>query len=140
VRDITVAQVTSIASKLPQRIREDNLTLVAAGAAFYGFLALVPVLIAIVSVYGLVANPNDVNRLVKDVGSSLPVEAQNFLVSQLTSIVNANHAGLTTTTVIAIALALWSASGGMAALITAIHVAYETDERKGFVINARPDF
>jgi membrane protein len=52
----------------------------------------------------------------------------------LTSIVNANHAGVTVAAVIAIALALWSASGGMAALITAIHVAYEEDEPKGFVV------
>ena len=131
---VTTAQVKSIAPKLPERIREHNLTLVAAGVAFYAFLALVPALIAIVSIYGLVANPSDVKRLVKDVGSSLPVEVQNFLVFQLTSIVNANGAGVTTAAVIAIVLALWSASGGMAALITAIHVAYERDEPKGFVV------
>jgi membrane protein len=128
------SEVKSVASRLPERIREHNLTLVAAGVAFYAFLALVPALIAIVSIYGLVANPSDVKRLVKDVGSSLPVEVQNFLVFQLTSIVNANRAGVTTAAVIAIALALWSASGGMAALITAIHVAYEKDEPKGFVV------
>jgi membrane protein len=115
-------------------MREHNLTLVAAGVAFYAFLALVPALIAIVSIYGLVANPNDVKRLVKDVGSSLPVEVRNFLVFQLTSIVNANRAGVTTAAVFAIALALWSASGGIAALISAIHVAYEKDEPKGFVV------
>ena len=131
---VTTARIRSIAPKLPARIREHNLTLVAAGVAFYAFLALVPALIAIVSIYGLVADPSDVKRLVKDVGSSLPKEVQNFLVFQLTSIVNANHAGVTTAAVIAIALALWSASGGMAALITAIHVAYEKDEPKGFVV------
>jgi membrane protein len=134
VAPVTTAQLKSAASKLPDRIREHNLTLVAAGVAFYAFLALVPALIAIVSIYGLVADPHDVERLVKDVGSSLPVEVQNFLVFQLTSIVNANGAGVTTAAVIAIALALWSASGGMAALVTAIHVAYEKDEPKGFVV------
>jgi membrane protein len=134
VTQVATVQVKSIASKLPRRIREHNLTLVAAGVAFYAFLALVPALIAIVSIYGLVANPDDVKRLVKDVGSSLPTEVQNFLVFQLTSIVNANGAGVTTAAVIAIALALWSASGGMAALITGIHVAYERDEPKGFVV------
>jgi membrane protein len=134
VAPVTAAQLKSVAAKLPQRVREHNLTLVAAGVAFYAFLALVPALIAIVSIYGLVADPNDVERLVNDVGSSLPAEVQNFLVFQLTSIVNANGAGVTTAAVIAIALALWSASGGMAALITGIHVAYEKDEPKGFVV------
>ena len=49
--------ITSTAAKLPERIREHNLTLVAAGVGFYAFLALVPMLIAFVSIYGLVVQP-----------------------------------------------------------------------------------
>jgi membrane protein len=134
VAKVTVAQVKSAGKKLPERIREHNLTLVAAGVAFYAFLALVPALIAIVSIYGLVADPNDVKKLVNDVGSSLPAEVQNFLVYQLTQIANASSSGVTVATAIAIALALWSASGGLAALITGIHVAHEAEEPKGFVV------
>ena len=126
--------ITSAAKKLPERLREHNLTLVAAGVAFYGFLALVPMLIAFVSIYGLVSNPEDVTRQVEDIGESLPAEVQDFLVFQLTSIVNASSRGVSITAVVAIALALWSASGGMAALITGIHVARERDEPKGFVV------
>jgi membrane protein len=127
------AAVRSVGSKLPGRIREHNLTLVAAGVAFYAFLAFVPALIAFISIYGLVADPNDVTQQVKDVASALPEEVQTFLVFQLTSIINASRAGVSITLVIAIALALWSASGGMAALITGIHVAHEHDEPKSFV-------
>ena len=103
-------------SALPQRIREHNLTLVAAGVAFYAFLAFVPALIAFISIYGLVADPDDVARQVEDVASALPQEVQDFLVFQLTSIIKANNAGVSITLLIAIVLALWSASGGMAAL------------------------
>ena len=49
----------------------ENLTLVAAGVAFYAFLALIPPLIAFVSVYGLFSSPEDVKRQVEDI-SSLP--------------------------------------------------------------------
>jgi membrane protein len=115
-------------------MREHNLTLVAAGVAFYAFLAFVPSLIAFISIYGLVADPNDVTRQVEDIASALPQEVQDFLVFQLTSIINANTAGVSITLVIALAIALWSASGGMAALITGIHVALEHDEPKSFVI------
>jgi membrane protein len=125
--------ITSAAARLPERVREHNLTLVAAGVAFYGFLALVPALIAIVSIYGLVADPDDVTRQVEDLGESLPAEVQDFLVFQLTSIVDASSAGVSITAVIAIVVALWSASGGMAALITGIHIAREADEPTGFV-------
>jgi membrane protein len=126
--------ITSAASSLPGRLREHNLTLVAAGVAFYAFLALVPALIAVVSIYGLVSSPEDVTRQVEDLGESLPTEVQDFLVFQLTSIVNANSTGVSITAIVAVALALWSASGGMGALITGIHVAYERDEPKSFVV------
>jgi membrane protein len=123
----------SIGSRLVPRIREHNLTLVAAGVGFYSFLAFVPALIAFISLYGLAAYPNDVARQVEDFASALPQEVQDFLVFQLTSIINANTAGVSITLLIAVVLALWSASGGMAALITGIHVAHEHDEPKSFV-------
>jgi len=123
----------SVASRLRPRIREHNLTLVAAGVAFYAFLALVPALVAFISIYGLVANPKNVTQQVKNVASALPKEVQNFLVYQLTSIINADRAGVSLTLIVAIAVALWSASGGMAALVTGIHVAEERDQPKSFV-------
>jgi membrane protein len=126
--------VLGAAKQLSNRISGHNLTLVAAGVAFYGFLALVPALIAFVSIYGLFSNPEDVKRQVEDIGSSLPKEVQDFLVYQLTQIVDASHAGVSIAAFVAIALALWSASGGVAALITAIHIAHDKDEPKSFVV------
>jgi membrane protein len=107
--------------------------LVAAGVAFYAFLAFIPALVAIISLYGLVSNPDDVARQVADIASALPKEVQNFLVYQLTSIANADHAGVSLTLAISIVVALWSASGGMAALVTGVHVAHEKDEPKSVV-------
>src|SRR5262245_4690251 len=106
-------------------MREHNTTLVAAGVAFYAFLAFVPALIAFISVSGLGADPSDVKHQVEDVASALPKEVQDFLVFQLNAIIRANTSAVSVTLVIAIAIALWSASGGMAALITGIHVAHE---------------
>ena len=126
-------EAKSVVSQLPGRLREHNLTLVAAGVAFYAFLALVPTLIAVVSIYGLVANPDDVSQQIEDVASALPQEVRNFLEFQLIQIASANRAGVSVTLAISILLALWSASGGMAALITGLHVAHEEDEPKSFV-------
>ena len=123
----------SIGSRLPERLRLHNLTLVAAGVAYYAFLAFVPAIVAFISIYGLVADPADVERQVGDVAGALPAEVQDFLVFQLTSIINASSAGVSLALIIAIVLALWSASSGMAALITGLHVAHGQDEPKGFV-------
>ena len=128
-------RVRSVATRLQPRIREHNLTLVAAGVAFYAFVALIPALVAFISIYGLVANPANVTRQVKDVASAQPKAVQDFFVYQLTSIIHANRAGVSITLIVAIALALWSASGGMAALVTGVHVAHERDQPKTFVKN-----
>jgi membrane protein len=127
------SNLRSVASALPARLREHNLTLVAAGVAFYAFLSLVPALIAFISIYGLVADPADVKRQVQDVASALPAEVQNFLVKQLTSIIDADRRGVSITLVVAIVIALWSASGGVAALVTGINVAREHEQPKSFV-------
>ena len=122
-----------MASGLSARLKEHNLTLVAAGVAFYAFLAFVPALVAFISIYGLVADPDQVANQVKDIASALPKEVQDFLVFQLKSIANANRAGVSLTLVIATAIALWSASGGMAALITGVHVANGQEQAGGLV-------
>jgi membrane protein len=129
-----VQKITFVGKALPKRLREHNLTLVAAGVAFYAFLAFVPTLIAVVSVYGLVADPDDVASQVDDFASALPDEVESFIEFQLTSIAEANRTGVSITLAVSLAIALWSASGGMAALITGVHVAQEQDEPKSFVV------
>jgi membrane protein len=123
----------SVVTRIPTRLREHNLTLIAAGVAFYAFLAFVPMLIALVSIYGLVADPKDVQRQVNDIAGGLPDDVRTLVVSQLTSIVNANRTGVSVTLIVATVVAFWSASGGMAALISGINVAHERAEPKGFV-------
>jgi len=133
VTGTTAGSAKAIAGALPERVREHNLTLVAAGVAFYAFLAFVPALIAFVSIYGLVADPVSVTRNVHNVAAALPDEVQRFLVFQLTSIAKADTRGVSLTLIVATAVALWSASGGIAALIAGIRIAREQDVAKGFV-------
>jgi membrane protein len=129
----SVVTGTSVAKQLPERLRTHNLTLVSAGVGFYAFLAFVPSLIVIVTVYGLIADPADIRRQVHDFASALPDEVQRFIQQQITSIGSASGAGVSITLVIAVALALWSASGGMAALVTGVNVARDQTEPKSFV-------
>jgi membrane protein len=126
-------ETKSVVSQLPPRVREHRLTLVSAGVAFYAFVAFVPTLIAVVSIYGLVSNPEDVERQVDEVASALPEDVRDFIVSQLTAITSANRAGVSTTLVIALVIALWSASGGMAALLSGLRVTHDAEDPKSFV-------
>lgn len=116
------------------RLKADNASLLAAAVAFWGMLALVPALVALVSLYGLVADPAEVERRVKESTEALPAEAQQLIVSQLRAVVDAPSAGLGTGLVIGVAVALWAASAGMRTLLTAIGVVYgDRSGDQGFV-------
>ena len=63
----------------------DNMPIIAAGVAFFGFLALFPALIAIISIYGLVASPQTVTSQIEDITQALPASAAGLISDQLRS-------------------------------------------------------
>jgi membrane protein len=107
--------------------------LVAAGVAFYAFLSIVPTLIATVLLYGLVADPAQVNKQVSQIGSALPSSARDLLRQQMHSLTQSNQQSLGIGLLVALLLALWSASGGMGNLITAVNITYDEDEDRNIV-------
>ena len=108
---------------------EDQIPLIGAGVAFFGFLALFPSLIALVLAYGLFADPSTIATQIDSVGSALPTEVKDLIVTQLTE-QSQRTGALSVGVIISLLLALWSASGGVANLVLAINTAYdETDDR-----------
>ncbi len=116
-----------------QEIKADNVPITAAGVAFYGMLALVPAMVAIVSVYGLVVTPEESARQVEGFTRALPGEAARLLVDQLKSITGGDSGGLGIKLAVSLAGLLWSASSGTTALIRGLGVAYDEPEGRGFV-------
>ncbi|SDF53427.1 membrane protein [Blastococcus aurantiacus] len=111
----------------------DNMPIIAGGVAFFGFLAIFPALIASISIYGLVASPETVTEQVESFSSQLPDEAATLIGEQLTSITENSGSALTFGLITSILAALWSASGGVGNLVTAVNLAYDEVETRGFV-------
>jgi membrane protein len=107
--------------------------MLAAGVAFFSLLALVPLLVAMVSIYGLVADPSDIEANIDDALAAAPREVRDLVSSQLDSIVDTSHSGLRFGAVGGLLLALWSASSGVKHLIDAVNRAYDRDETRGIV-------
>jgi membrane protein len=122
-----------IAKRVKSEAKDDNLSLLAGGVAFFSMLSLVPGLVALVSLYGLFADPADVEDQVRDVTKALPSEARELIVDQLTSVVETSSTGLGITAIAGLALALWSASAAVKHLIGAVNVTYDERETRGFV-------
>lgn len=111
----------------------DQVPLLAAGVAFYSFLALFPALIAAVMIYGLVRDPADVRQQVASLSDTLPADAASLLTTQLEAITSTGGGSLGIGLLVSLVLALWSASGGIGNLMTAINLAYDEEETRGFV-------
>lgn len=112
---------------------KNNLDLIAAGVAFYAFLAFVPLLTALVLSYGLVAEPASVVRHVETLTEMLPEDAASLIGGQLQSMARTNRGQTGLALALAIGLAVYGASKGAGSTITALDIVYDTEETRGFV-------
>jgi len=111
----------------------DNVPILAAGVAFFGFLAIFPAIIAAITLYGIFADPETVAAQVRDLSAALPEQAQPILADQLQSVASASGGALGIGLVVSLLAALWSASSGTGNLLKAINIAYDEDESRGFL-------
>lgn len=117
-----------------KEIEKDRITVIAAGVAFYWFLAIFPLLFAAVGLIHLLRITPDAAQAIKDVlATLLPDGAAKVLTNAVTaSQTRATGSGLTAL-LIGIALALWGASSGMAATQVGLDVAYDVPDDRKFV-------
>ncbi len=112
---------------------DDNVGLLSAGVAFYLFLAFVPLLASAVLTYGLVADPQTVAEHIQTLARTLPREAAAIIGDQLKAITGSKSGAHGIGLLLAIAVALYGASKGSASIVTALNIAYEVKESRGFV-------
>lgn len=110
----------------------DNLGIIAAGVAFQALFALFPMLAAIISIYGLVADPASVESQLQSLGGLLPAEAQGILAEQLKSLTSTSSAGLSFGLALSVLLALWGATRGVKAVMDSLNIVYDEPEKRGF--------
>jgi membrane protein len=122
-----------IAKRTLKEVKADQVPLLAAGVAFYVLLALFPAIIAGVSIYGLVADPQTVRDQINQLAQTLSPETAKLIGTQIQQVTSGAGGALGLATVIGILTALWSASSGMKALITGVNLAYDEPEGRKFV-------
>jgi membrane protein len=123
----------AVLKRVKAEVKEDNVGLLAAGVAFYAMLAIFPAIIAVVTVYGMVADPDQVKTQVGELAKSLPAGADELLEEQLTNVVNAGRQALSIGLALSLLALLWSVSSGVQGLIKSLNVIYDEKETRGFV-------
>ena len=123
--------------RVKDQLGKDNISIVAAGVAFYFFLALFPTLAAIISIYGLVTDPMEVERQMEQLAAHLPQDTHQMLNERLRSIAQDSGSTLGWGVALGILLSLWSANSGMKSLFEGVNIAYdERNERSFLKLNA----
>jgi membrane protein len=123
----------AVLRRVKAEVKEDNVTLLAAGVAFYAMLAIFPAIIAVVTVYGMVADPSQVGSQVGELAKSLPSGADQLLTTQLKSVTSAGRQSLSIGLAASLLAVLWSASGGIQGLVKGLNLVYDERETRGFI-------
>jgi membrane protein len=115
-----------------QRTSTDRLLANAAGVVFFGLLAVFPAITALVSCYGLFADPHTIGGNLQTLALMLPKGSFEIVQEQIGRVLAKGNAELGATFMFGLLLALWSANSGVKAVIDALNVAYEEQEERGF--------
>lgn len=113
------------------RIEEKELGLIAAGVAFFGFLAVFPALAAVIALWGFASDPGVIREDLAVLRDFLPPEAFTLLTQQADMLLEANNRKLGWTTLLSTGLALWSARAGVAALMQGLNAVHGLPAREG---------
>jgi membrane protein len=133
-REVRPETLFQIAVNILMRIGSDNLLLVAAGVAFYAMTAIFPAIAAFVSIYGIFADPRQVETQVADYSGLIPPASLRLLAEGLQGFVSKSNSTLSFALIVSIFVALWSAKAGISSLMTGLNIANETTEKRNIIV------
>src|ERR1700732_4787680 len=116
-----------------RRMGKDNLSALAAGAAFQALLSLFPTLTAGVSLYGPAPDPNMVEGIIRAMQGVFPPEAVKLIATWLQALVQGPTTRFGIGLIVSVLLAFWSMWSATGTLMTAVNICYGEEERRGFV-------
>lgn len=123
-----------IVLRVKNQLAYDHVTVVSAGVAFYFFLALFPAFAALVSIYGLVVEPAEVEQQMSRLTAFLPAQAHDLLSGILRQLASEPESSLGWSLLVSVLLSLWSANKGMAAVFEGVNIAYNEHEGRNWLV------
>ena len=132
-RDIPRAGWRDILLRTKDEITRDHVSMIAAGVAFYGLLALFPAIAALLSLWGLAFDPQTIEQQIEQVGGALPDQAAAIIEDQARRLASGTSTGTGLAAIGGLVLTLYSASKGMKALIEGLNIIYDEEEKRGFI-------
>ena len=132
-QQIPIAGWKDIGKRVFAQMKLDHVQIVAAGVAFYFFLALFPTIVAAISIYSLVLEPAQIQEQFDNLSLMLPQQAFGMISEILTPVLEQSNSELGWGLVISILISLWSANKGTSALFEGINIAYDENDDRGII-------
>jgi membrane protein len=121
-----------ILKRTASEVSEDRVLTEAAGVTFYALLALFPALAALISIYGLFADPATISEHLDLLGNVVPGGGMEIVNEQVRRITAKGETSLGFSAIIGLAVSLWSANQAMKAMVDALNIVYGEKEKRGF--------
>lgn len=131
--DIPARGWKDILLRVYRGISDDRILANAAAVTFYALLALFPAIAALVSIYGLFADPGSIQQHLDAVSGVLPGGALDVVRDQLNRLTAQPSSTLGVSFIIGLLISLWSANGGIKAMFDALNVVYDEREERSFI-------
>lgn len=116
-----------------QRFNDDRVLATAGGVVFFGLLAVFPAVTALVSFYGLFADPSTIGANLQTLSLMLPDGSFGIVQDQIARVLAKGNASLGGAFLFGLAFALWSANAGVKAIIDALNVVHEVREQRSLI-------
>jgi len=130
----SIHDLWTILRRTGSEVISDRVPAVAGGVTFYGLLSLFPAITVLMSLYGLVADPASVPEHLQALAIVVPEGALAIIGEQVRRIIEADQSKLGVAAIAGLVVALWSANSAMKAMMDALDIAYDTEERRGFLV------
>ncbi|MDR7128049.1 membrane protein [Algoriphagus sp. 4150] len=135
ISKLSFSEWKSIFIKVKERIGENNVVIVSAGVGFFGFLAIFPAIMALISIYGFVMDPQQIEEQVSKISSMMPEQTHEILQSRVDNFIKPEGESLGWGTFFGILLGIWIGNLGTKSLFMGVNIAYETENKRGIIKN-----
>lgn len=122
----------AIFKRVGMQMKEDHISIIGAGVAFNAFLAIFPLIIAAVSLYGLLVDPATLQQHIQSLTGVMPQAADDLVTERLRNLNQTGTETLSWGLALSILLSLWAANRGTKAMFEGVNIAYDSEESRGF--------
>jgi membrane protein len=132
IRDLSFRDWIAIFKRAGKEMLDDNMMMIAQALAYSTFLAIPSVLLVVIGLFTLIAEPSTIANVIDHLGTVMPGQAKN-LIGDSVQRLDQQHQATIVMTVVGLVLAIWSTTGAMTNYMTALNLAYDRKDRRNFV-------